>query len=346
MQSVDQKTDRLRSGGEKGFRYKRIIQNAALICISLLVFLLILELMLRTGWFDGVDNPKPIWIPLKYKQLDQQIDRANHEFAKNNPYGFTDTVRSISKPEGVYRIAVLGDSFIFGDGVPYEEVWSHKLEKRIYANYENVELMNWGRNGWQTTQELAFLVEHGVKYDIDLLVVGFVTNDPDMGDYRQKYVEFKNYNIYRYLSYLFPNAMDFTSSYIDAFLYEHFLTDYGYVNWEDQLYSSNNLMKYANVLRYLSSYCKENSIRLLFVFTPNSYSARFDKIYQKIIPIFQQTGIDYLNLYPAVVRDLKHYSTRQLWANPADGHPGTLVTDVYADEVFKYLQQNVLASTQ
>jgi hypothetical protein len=80
--------------------------------MSLLVFLAILELILRNGWFDGIDNPNPIWIPQKYIELDQQIDRANHAFAKKNPYGFTDKNRTVSKPEGVYRIAVLGSCYV------------------------------------------------------------------------------------------------------------------------------------------------------------------------------------------------------------------------------------------
>jgi hypothetical protein len=304
--------------------------------------LLLLELALKTGWFDGLDNPRPIWIPPKYKALDRSIDYRNYEFAKTRPFGFTDEARSLQKPPGSYRIAVLGDSFIWGDGLPYEQVWSHRLERKIRDRYQNVELLSWGMCDLQTDDELAFLQKHGIRYDIDFLIVGFVTNDPDMGDYPQKYLEWQNSHYFAYIKKVFPNATAFLSSYLNAFLYERFLSDYGYQNWENKLYTDENLTKYGKLLQEFSAYCEENSIPLLFVLTPNSHAPIFQEKYRKIIPLLERAGIDFFNLYPLVVRDLGHYSLRQLWANPADGHPGALVHEVYAKEVFEYLRENIL----
>lgn len=43
-------------------------------------------------------------------------------------------------------------------------------------------------------------------------------------------------------------------------------------------------------------------------------------------------------------RDLGHINQRKLWANPGDGHPGTLMTDVFAKEVFNYLEREAIFS--
>jgi hypothetical protein len=40
--------------------------------------------------------------------------------------------------------------------------------------------------------------------------------------------------------------------------------------------------------------------------------------------------------------ELGKYQNRALWANPADGHPGNLVTEVYAKHVFSYLNEEIL----
>ncbi|MBI1880030.1 MAG: hypothetical protein HYR94_17735 [Chloroflexi bacterium] len=327
-------------------RIKGAIEKFLLICFSLLGTLAIIELVLATGQFDDLDNPKPVWIPPKYKALDRRIDSVNFEYAKRNPYGFTDKIRSMHKPAEVFRIAVLGDSFIWGDGIPYDQVWSHKLENKILTQYKNAELVSWGKNGWETIDELKFLEETGVNYNIDFLIVGFVTNDADVGNYQQKYLKWQESTFFRYTAKLFPRTIEFFSSHINILLYEKYLTDYGYDNWREKLYSEDNLKQYLSVLWSISEFCEQNSIPLLFVLTPNTPDPDFQEKYEKIIPLLEQAKINYLNLYPAVVREFKNYNPRQLWANPADSHPGTLLTEVYANEVFAYLQQNVLESTE
>jgi hypothetical protein len=42
-----------------------------------------------------------------------------------------------------------------------------------------------------------------------------------------------------------------------------------------------------------------------------------------------------------VVKELSGYGIRELWANPANGHPGDLVTDVYARYSMDYLLENI-----
>jgi hypothetical protein len=51
----------------------------------------------------------------------------------------------------------------------------------------------------------------------------------------------------------------------------------------------------------------------------------------------KNANIDYVNLYPTVYKELHHLPNRKLWGNPADGHPGDMVTDVYAQNIYQYL---------
>jgi hypothetical protein len=41
---------------------------------------------------------------------------------------------------------------------------------------------------------------------------------------------------------------------------------------------------------------------------------------------------------------LQNRKFRELWANPANPHPGALLTDVYAREVYQYLKTTYLPS--
>jgi hypothetical protein len=330
------------------FSVKTILQHAALLIFSLLFCLIFLELLLKTGALDDVGI---IWIPKKYHAIDYAIEEKNWQFANKNPYRFTDIVRDKQKPQGVYRIAVLGDSFVWGSGLPYKEAWSHKLEQKVIDAYDDIEVMSWGFSGWSTLDEFRFLKNQGIQFDLDCLVLGFVVNDPDMGTYKKKLLQWhksKNTWYGRFLlspvRKFFPTAFDFSTSYINTFLMDFLLDGYGHTYWREQLYSPENLQRYERLLSDISDYCHAQNLPLLVVLTPNTHQEFNRRYFEAIIPLLQQADIEYLNLYPVMAEEFKDYAPRELWANPADAHPGPLVTELYAREVFQHLQQKGILS--
>ncbi|MBG89881.1 MAG: hypothetical protein CMO80_23700 [Verrucomicrobiales bacterium] len=93
-----------------------------------------------------------------------------------NSHGLRDRERSIEKPEGTRRIGVLGDSVV--EGVNYvsdEDTISRHLE-RLYAD-EKTEVLNLGVSGYCTIAEVELLKTKGLQFDLDELVVIFVSND-------------------------------------------------------------------------------------------------------------------------------------------------------------------------
>ncbi len=83
------------------------------------------------------------------------------------------------KPQGEYRILVLGDSSNFGHGVEGDEVWSSVLEDLLATQLPDVELhvLNGACPGWTTYQARVFLDEIGLDYEPDMVIAGF-NNDP------------------------------------------------------------------------------------------------------------------------------------------------------------------------
>ncbi|MEZ5332381.1 MAG: SGNH/GDSL hydrolase family protein [Thermoanaerobaculia bacterium] len=79
----------------------------------------------------------------------------------------------VEAPEGTQRIALLGDSFTFGDEVRDEETWAARLQERLPAT----EVLNLGVHGYGQDQMLLTFVERGFRYHPDLVVVGFVRDD-------------------------------------------------------------------------------------------------------------------------------------------------------------------------
>jgi HEAT repeat protein/lysophospholipase L1-like esterase len=323
---------------------RKITINTAIIITAILSCLLLFELFLRTGILDGKDSPNPVWIPHKFTKIHEEINQQNWEVAKHNPYRFTDKVRNLKKDRGVTRIAVLGDSFVWGYGIPYKEAWGHKLDKMITDKYQNFEVMNWGMSGWSTIDELSFFEKHGIKYNIDMLIIGWVDNDADMRAFENKHYQWQKNITIKLLRRLFPNAVSFIVSYTNNFLTTYFYTDHQYQNWMKQLYSKENLTAYLEVLHDLSSYCNSKNIKLLFLLTPQRYDDIISDEFAKIIPILEEANIKYLNLLPDVKKEFGLINPRKLWANPGDGHPGTLLTDLYAKNAFNYLEKRNIFS--
>lgn len=314
--------------------------NFLLVLISLTFTFGAIELFLRTGVLDGTENPRPVWIPQKFKLMDQRINARNSFFAARNPYGFTDSTRTLTRAPGIdLRLAILGDSFIWGLGIPFEDTWNHKLEARLTRTHKNVEVLSWGKSGYSTMMEYSFFQQYGRNYGVDVLLVGFACNDPETSVFTRtkKYVSWRR--LYR-LRRPLPNAFDFFMSYTNQFLYTRVLTGYGYFNWEESLYTRTNLEKYNFVLQSFKRLAAESRVRLIFVLTPNTNAPYYGDKLAKIAALLKADGIEYLNLYPMVAARFAGVNPRMLWANPANDHPGEALTDFYADAVYNYLEEN------
>jgi lysophospholipase L1-like esterase len=75
------------------------------------------------------------------------------------------------------RVLLLGDSFTFGQGVPYEATWGAVAEGLLRQRGTSLDLINAGVQGMDTRSELLMLQELGPRYRPDAVVVGFLIND-------------------------------------------------------------------------------------------------------------------------------------------------------------------------
>jgi hypothetical protein len=333
------------------FRYKKVaLQNLLLVFCSIFFTFGILEIGLRYAP-SNLQQEAPLWIPYEQKMMNAKINEAHNTRSKLNRYGFNDQEYALRKAPGLTRIAVLGDSFIWGVGVEDQVIWTNKLARLLNQNGIKAEILNWGKPGWSTLDEYRFLKSDGTRYDFDLLLVGFVVNDPVMDDSNIKRFIYTGGIIDRLLvqpvsRYLFPNAISLTVDLINGFFDSFF--DYGYLKWLNKVYTVENLKQYQALLKEMSEYCHARHIRMLFVMTPENHHSWLQQRFEKIIPLLKNAKIDYLNLYPAVHEELHHIPNRKLWANPGDGHPGDRVTDVYARHTYRYLmdQGYIKPSTQ
>lgn len=305
--------------------------------ISLASVMFVLEVALRTiPSLQELDSPMPIYFPAYLTELDQDITRAQHAVASVHPLGFNDVIYPQAKPPGEFRIALVGDSFVGGDGLADDSMrWGRKLEARMNARYENAKILQWGQDGWSTKDQLAHLKAHVSDYGIDAIVIGWVINDPDLDRFKQQYLPTRK--VLKALQYkrLFPEATKWVTDYLGNVI--HPWLGWGYGLWEQRLFEPENLAEYELLLRELDALLVEKGVPYVVALTPSDGGTRHDALYAKVKPIFARLGIETLDLLPAIRASLGGEPSRAYWANLVDPHPGDPVTEVYAEEVAKML---------
>jgi hypothetical protein len=98
-----------------------------------------------------------------------------------NAAGFRDADHETAKPDGVFRIAVLGDSFTEAREVDLAETYWKRMETGVQAcigDGRRVEVLNFAVNGYGTAQQYLVLRDEALTYapDVVLLAV-FIGND-------------------------------------------------------------------------------------------------------------------------------------------------------------------------
>jgi lysophospholipase L1-like esterase len=104
-------------------------------------------------------------------------DTGTNYVDRVNSRGWRDGEHNFQKPKGVFRIVVLGDSQTFGQIVAAQSVFSRVLEKNLQKKGANVEVINISYPGWGTDQQFQALKLEAIRYDPDLVIFHFVSND-------------------------------------------------------------------------------------------------------------------------------------------------------------------------
>lgn len=96
-----------------------------------------------------------------------------------NASGFRGPMVEEEKPNGVKRIVGIGDSVMYGWGVNEDEAYLETLARKLNNEGEanRWEVINTAVPGYNTAMELQVLLDKGLRYKPDIVILGFVEND-------------------------------------------------------------------------------------------------------------------------------------------------------------------------
>ena len=168
-------------------RLRRLAVNLGLLAVVLAVSLGVGEVLARILFKNTVLFPR-YHNAVQYGPYTLRRIQPNTTFWHTSPDGFwefrinaqgfrDDQDYVHAKPPGTVRILVLGDSHTAGFEVDQEATFPEVVERYLRLSGMPAEVLNTGISGFGTAEQLAFLEAEGVRYEPDVIVLGFFAND-------------------------------------------------------------------------------------------------------------------------------------------------------------------------
>lgn len=160
-------------------RARDLLAGAVLAGVGILFALVMLEVGVR--WMHLVPDrfwePDPVLGARLTPGMSGWWTQEDREFVvpvQINRHGLRDAERDYAKPPGVFRVLILGDSFVEAMHVPLEATFPHVLEQQLNGGSRpHIEVMAAGVSGYGTASEMLYFEREGKRYMPDLVVLAF-----------------------------------------------------------------------------------------------------------------------------------------------------------------------------
>lgn len=261
-------------------------------------------------------------------------------YAQLNSLYCRDKEWALPKPKGVHRIAFVGDSFTFGWGIDDP---ADRFTDRLQAKFDSrspssIEVMNVAWAGWNSRDQLDFISNRLLAYELNELVLCYLPNDLEHLVPQPKDIDLriapKSWAINTEASFL-----------LDWFYYRivvpRMMSRTNYLAWLAAGYRDPEILRQQEAtMADLARTCRKRGIRLRAVIFPflagdmSGYDAEY--VHRVVTGLFQSQGIPVIDLLPAAA--LK--SEDNLILGHYDPHPNEAAHALFADEIWRaYYEQ-------
>lgn len=167
----------------KQSRARRLFAKLLLILLGFLIGGLVAEIALRVAGYSYPEfyTRDEVRGAALLPGAEGWYRKEGEAYVRINSDGFRDQEHVIAKPEGTFRIVILGDSYCEALSIsPEEAFWSvmrRKLQECNAFQGRKIEVFNFGVSGYGTAQELLTLREKAWKYSPDLVLLAVTTSN-------------------------------------------------------------------------------------------------------------------------------------------------------------------------
>ena len=303
---------------------------------SLMVLGIVAEMIVRLPWIVERTGGT-----LEEKR-DHWKEKLDFDAVTANPWGVRSLHVELDKPSSVFRIVTLGDSFTAGDWVPNTaDIWPYVMERQLRDRGYPVQVVNLGRGGTTTENQLDSFERIGWWFDPDLVILQYNINDAFPAD-RSATEVFRTYPLIPLLdrrllekSYLYAVlATEFRRLQFSLFYPKGYLPLFA----ED----ASGWIQSRDALQKLVQQCKERQVPTfivlfpLFEGSPLHEGYRYLPVHEKIETTMKDLDVPFLDLRDSFARI--NPEARHWWVLPWDSHPGIMAHELAGVAIARDLQ--------
>lgn len=283
-------------------------------------------------WNELLHKASPI-PGLAYELVPNREKYAHGAVVKTNSWGMRDDEPRPKEDRSVHRIAVLGDSFTFGFGVPGEDTYPNVLERLLNKEMGNgkFEVLNFGVGGYSTRDETLVLQHKVVDWNPDLVVVGYCLNDPEVDPFQPLHAYYKKTKWWQHVN-LFRLIAE-TKLRLDIRIYGggdyyRYLHAAKFRKWQGAL----------KALEEISGVAAERKTPVLMIIFPLTEDKPWEDypyrdLHRQVKEAAERTGMHVIDLYET----FRQYPGRSLMVAPEDNHPNKTGHEITADAVYRWI---------
>jgi len=277
--------------------------------------------------------------PRGYFDPGNQIDHVH------NTAGWRDVEHPLAKPDATFRILGLGDSYLWGQGVRYQDIVLTRLGRALDERVDGitVETINTGVSAFNTVDERDLLAARGLAYAPDLVILFYVLNDVETDTTRRRrpMVEFfVNYTA-------ITQQRDRLSGYSDLWgwarqrvLLTRRGSDYIHRSIESFVGDESKWAQSREALDDIQRMTRERDIPLLVAIFPFFHDLDGDYPFQIVHDVVrahcESRGIAVIDLRDAY----RQFHGPELWVHPIDQHPNEIAHAIAAEAIAAYLSEH------
>lgn len=253
---------------------------------------------------------------------------------QRNAAGFRGPAFAATKRPGIYRVAVVGDSFTFGNGIRQQDRYTELLQARLPSR---IEILNFGEGGANTPQHAKRVEELVGTISPDFILLQWYVNDMEDDDvtgrpsFRPLIPPLHDWLDSRSALYSVANMkwgemqvrLGWSRSYAD-YLNERLLNPRSHDAQED-----------ARLLQGLIDSSKKAGVEIGMVLFPDMAAPLdgnypFGYLHDRVLARCERNKLTCVDLREdfALVKD-----HRQLWANRFDHHPSARANEIAAERI-------------
>ena len=296
---------------------------------------------------NGMHYGIEMWKYAKDMKRVSSIPELGHEHVPNrrgklmgvdveiNSQGLRDYEYPLTKEPGTYRILVVGDSMTFGWGASFEDTYAKILERMLNEKRPKMknrpqsitryEVINTGVGNYNTVQEFTYFKEIGIKYDPDMVILGFYLNDAEETPVRvggwireHSYAFILLAQSWDVVMRALGKRKPYEQYYLDLYSEEK-------KGWQDC----------QRALKEFISLCKQKTIELRIIIIPELHSPndnyRFGKVHRLVSDIGTKQHALVFDLLPA----FKGVDPPTLWVTKGDPHPSAHAHKIIAQAIYQ-----------